>query len=823
MKCSHPVRRWSVPLILAAVLITATAGAPAQDVQGATVEGQRLMAERLADLARAALARRPPAQVAQVEQVEQAAQVEQAVILLRRATEIAPDNEELWRLRVEAVGMTDDRDELIGALKGYLRCAPADDVAQYQLIRVLLDRQQTVEQRIGFLTRIADSSESRRFTRSLRSRAAFDAALLAREQGDRAAYGRLLSLALALDSTNKRAAFEAYAELAGRDAPMDEIAAAMFTLFSADPTDPRAHVAIADMLLGVGLYEQAAGWYETSGQLGRAAGEPAGLDIASRWARALWGAGRIDEALAMVGQIEHLYDAPRSPDEASANGEEAPADDADEPALPPKRVDGAPEVWPPLDLQMLRLAMLVSSGNAPQAQSACAQLAAHYGQQIAEASAEDRAAAIAGLVWARLLAEQELGKVADRLAELEPIVGAEDERLTVLRGWLAVRQGKAELAEKLLQPLAERDVKAAYGLARARMALDQPDKVAALLRSIHQRAAGDMFGLMAASDGKRLEVDLSPPSAVRPVGLMFENIPEELRRIAGRAEDFVLLRASPVGPTFAYGQPIDLTLKLQNVSRIPLGLGPDHAVPVRVAIIPSVRLSGQDGPNLRPVVVDLHRRLRLDAGRIVEVTIRMDSGDLGTVLDRSPLALADLRAVVVLSPRLGPNGLLVPGVLGSRAKVRGVNRRNWVFSETNFDNTLAQAGSSDAGDAMRASALLINLVGYLNEETAEQKSRLVRTLSTAFERMPAMQRAFVVSHIHRGDTVQEAMKPVLDLACRDDSELVQMMLVVTQVDQVDSPILNTALRSRSSDLRRLAQAERTRLLEAAETEDEADE
>jgi tetratricopeptide (TPR) repeat protein len=655
-----------------AIGLSIAAGAGGQEADQPHIGGPAMMAHRAAELARAALL--GPTE-------PKAHQITQARVLLEQAVAVDPNALENWRLAAEAAAMDVDRDAVTTALKRYLRLAPGDDRAQYQFVQILVARQQTVEKRVALLTRIADG-QSGKFSRALRSRAAFDAAMLAREQGDTAEHIRLLGKAVALDETNKAAAGQAYLRLLDTGAPVGDVGAALFTLFSADPTDASVHATIADLLSAGGQYDQALPWYAShAGLMGRM-GQPVSIEVASAWSRAMWGSGKLDEALGILSDIDRAYDLPPSPDEPDAE---------------PKRSPDAPAVWPPVQVELLRLAMHVTAGNQPAVDATLQRVADVVGKQLADEP--DNPVAAVNLVWAQLLAgktDNATAGLIDKLAkaQLNPA------KLASVRGWAALRGGDATGAVKRLEPLADAESSAAYGLSLAHAAASEPAKQAAVLRQMAKMMSGDMFSLMAAADARRLGLTTQPEPEVADLGRVFGQIPRELRDIAMHANQFVMLGARMDQREYSYGMPMELTLALRNVSRVPLGLGAGQAVGGQVTVVPTVTLNGQDGPQLRPIVVNMDRQLRLEPRRSVEVKVRLDSGDLGALLDASPGAMVKINAVLMLNPRLTPNGRLVPGVLGDQTTVRSITRRNWMASDENLNNALAQVGSGDAGQAM---------------------------------------------------------------------------------------------------------------------------
>ncbi len=721
------------------------------------------------------------------------AMIERAGILMRQAVQLDSNDPERWLLLAEAQDAADDRAGLIDTLKHYLRLEPEDDVAKLRLVDLLASGQQTVEKRLAYYERIVSGPASRHFGPALRSRVAVRAARLQWEQGRPDEHARLLARALSLDPTNKHAAAESLARIAADpDADPGDHAAALFTLFHADPVDLNTHIAIADTMMAYGLYERALDWYESAAALRKAGRQRASLGLIHSRAMALWGLGRVADGLAVLDPITQLPD--EAPNDAAAAdaADTAPADD-----------------WPPLDTLMLDSAMRCWPGADDQADVSFTRLSDRLQRDI-EAD-PNRIDALVTLLWSQVICNREMDAADARLTQLaeradQPVAVAD-----ILRGWVATRRGEHDRARELLEPHAEADLRARLGLALALEGLGRTDQAAEQYRQTHHAGPGDLFGLLAADRLQRLGAMLEPLKDAARVGSPFDQVPDDLQMLATDALRVVQIKAEVADRRIDYGRPILVTLELRNVSDWMLSLGPDGSIPTRVTLSPGVHAVDAEAPGAPPLIVDMYRRLRMEPRSELVVETRLDSGQLGALLYALAWPRLHVSCLGVLDPQLRASGRFSAGALGSSFRLPTVVRRHTNTDEPTLERLIAQSAAADPAQAMRAHALLISIAEHLHEQDEpDQRARarrIVDHLNSRFAELPsraqAWSLAFTQGKLPRDvvDMVGEAnvpasielFSPMRQAAAQVDDERVQLMLLATEADP-NSPYLNAALR-----------------------------
>ena len=710
-----------------------------------------------------------------------AAQLTRAAILLDRALELDASESETWLLRAEAAQMQGDSNRVLECLKGYLKLRPADDVAQLRMIELLAARQQTVEKRVGFYQRIFEGASARRFTPALRSRVAYRAALLAAEQGQAEEYARLLAMALSLDSTNKAAAAESYRVLASNpNTTVQELAAALFTTFQADPTDPSTHAAIGDMLMANGQYDKAAQWYYTSNTLDRARFGGSDPDVAHRWAMALWASGQTSDSLGLLNNMI-MPGLDQALKQASGEDTQAvqEANQAIDAAV--KNASGR---------TLLLRSVILAMGSDPE------KLTQSLSWLGTNAAAQPSAAADAGVMWAMLLADRNINQVPAMIESVAKQLGNDDATVKLAGGWLAIRQDRLDEAIAMLKPLAEKkDPRALLGLGIVHKLKGDQQSANQLWAQAQHTAPDDVFGLLAMVNLRENQGKISPIQGGAQLAALFTEIPEDLRLLGADPLSVLQIRAVVEPNVFSNGEPAYITIEYHNVSNYTLALGPDGTLPTQALVDAKVRLNGRVGPAVRPDVVNLHRRLRLEPRKSFQVKIRVDYGQLGLVLATAPSARARADLTVILNPRVKPGGGFTAGFLGSMAQVRNVTR---LGTSINVDG-LVRLESDTASPApivsMRAASALIPVAQQLaaQDESGEME-KIIERLAKVYKDKPAQQQAWQISYVSPVAGLVSAAEPIIDLAAASEDPDVALALLATQVVYPESALLNPALR-----------------------------
>ncbi len=728
------------------------------------------------------------------------AALERARIALDQANALDPTGAQRWWMAAQVSRRLMDPAGEKQALRHYVKLYGSDDVAQLRLIELFAADKQTLDERIALCGKFVEGPSARKFSAPLRSRLALQAALMHMEQGRIDEYQRLVALALQLDPANQAAAAESFRAVADNPkSTTQQKAAALFTLFHANPTDPATHVGIGDTLMEFGLYAQAYEWFTSASMLTRSKGQRTDLPMMHSAVMSMWGSGQVDQAM----QLLNAVDRPKpieGADADAANGQTTPTADPH---------------GPPVETLMLKAAIISTAAESEGLDELYARIEKRLLSRKTEQVGPEE---LTNLVWARLLFNKATGSVAPVIERIEKIDGPQP----VLRGWLAARNGKLDEARQLLAPLAESDPRAALGLTLGRT-LDAADTEGlALLQRVATAAPYDLFGLIAVSKLRAAGVTPQVPADAQQLSRLFAQVPPQLQHIYSQTGQFVQLRLKTDKMRFGPGEPIELLLELRNVSDIPLSLGPDGSINGQVYIMPRAVLGGATQPmNLPGFVVDTHRQIRLAPRRSLYLPIRLDTRDSGVnyLLAANPEDRVQLDLLAILNPVPTRYGSVTPGLLGASAQVRNLARRPTPISPEAIDAALAQVNSPDAVASMRAVALLVPLVPQLrdNEELEPLAQRITDTVNAAFAGLDPIRQAWVLSLVgtpfvnDEKYNPRQTYEPIFTAAADSDSELVQLALLAFSkfVSEPDDPLLTAAMRGDNPRLKRYAEATRT--------------
>ncbi len=804
---------WSVnTLVVAAVAALGLMPSSAQGQRGAarseniaaeTLTAEMLVADQLVIIARQVMAGGSSLSPARLDT---------AGALLSLAVDLQPRDAELRRLWVEWARLAGNDELREAGLEVYTKLRPHDDRAALELIRLQVRRLQTVEQRMQLLERLVTQSQGR-LGPALRSRLASMTALMAFDGGDDALLSRYLTMALQLDPTNAEAARLLLTFAQTRSASEAQIGRALVANLQAAPLDPGHRAALGSLLLSGNAYEAAVKQFDLAQ---RFSGQMLGEDFYWQWALALGWCGRVDEAVALLDDLEQRYMAPAGSSGAAATvpstaptTEPAGVETADtQPATAPSAAAGDARALPHR-LETLRLVLLKGQNRTARVRTLANGLRARL-SPAAEAG-DPQAIWRLGLYLA--LGGVDLGYVADLAQRLDDVDAAMRDTLL---GWRALGSGQAAdartLFEQALAHAAEAPA-AELGLALARLDAGQGGE--ALSQLVGQGDFPDETRLMAAS---RLTAS---PARLRPVTRAGEGLaravaalPPQIREPRPQEERWAFLQLEIEPPTFAYLEPIALTVTLQNATHVPLGLAPDGPLPASVLVQIGTRVGGAAAGQFADLVVDMSRRLRLEPEERVSVRTRLDWSQLGELLAGTPTQTVNMDAVGLLDLRADASGRIVSGPLGTRGTVRLVSRRGAAFDEVSVEAWLGALGDPDAAERLRALARLTFVAGKLTEGGSTEPvvtallARMTAAVEDRFPDLDRLGRAMVVRFLPSpsGPGMPRLFETLHGLAQRSDDPLVRVMYLAANVGDPADPALEAAQRSEVAAISRFAGA-----------------
>jgi len=707
-----------------------------------------------------------------------------AVTLLDKAVALDPSNPQLWTFRRELAEQMGDPEAQEAAIVGYLATGVEDDKAQYDLLRIRLARHQTLDEQYRALNQLLESQGARRLADPLRSRLASYAASLAQELVDPQAQAKWVVEAARLDPANAEAAqmlLELVIERGGE--PLRQ-GTALINVVRASPMDPWARLELAQLLAQEGAYDRAAQQFQIVdnwiGSSPIAVGDKVFRELMptpaySAWLMTLSATGNDPLVLQIVTALDEYYQAYA---DARAQAQEAGTDVSQVPELPGRL---------PIELELIRLAVLDGPSDTDAAAASLAQIQSLLTPE-AEGDAEPTPSGRLALIAAVF------GPDMDQARQLAEALPADAAEKPLALGWVAAREGEADVARTHLAPLAEEKPLAAAGLALVD-ADDDADRARQLQEVLHR----DSGSLAALASGRYLTRDGRDAGPSR-VGLALTDrmskFPESLWLVDLDRTPWLDARLRIRPARFNHLEPITAEITLWNTTRFPIAIGDEQVIRPRAILNVSASIGGQPSPPRAPSVVDLGRKLTLGPGERLIIDTRIDYHQFGTLRALNPGRgiLFDTRLIV--NPVVGQAGSFIPAATGGVSTVRDCIVQGSPPNAEAIDGWIAALDSDNPRDRLSAEARLAELDRdqLPTIVTREMQTQLNEVMTQRLAQWDERHQAWAVLFMRNADEATSTYGGMAaDFVQASDSELVWLAYLARQVNDPDSAMLGKAI------------------------------
>ncbi len=745
-------------------------------------------------------------------------QLEVALLMVEEASEISPDDPEVWRTLFKLAELAERQEFRSRALQQIVRLDPHDDVARLLFVTDRIDRYQTVEERRAAYEKLLDERTRLALGPATASRLAHDYAVLLDRSGDVDGFARWLAEAVALDPSNRNAAATAagFFRMNAQDAFAE--AELLSTMVVSDPTSAEAQTVLAELLLRHGAYVGAARFYNVADRTVRGKREmvPPGL-LADR-ALAEWGAGDTQTALATIQRRQREVDEQYRRALRARNPDITPIE--------------AARIHAPVasTLATVRAAIHQTLGD-EQADDTRRAAVGSY-QVMVERLAQENAPteALAGQCLEAAFVvlwlggdENEAQLLVDKAAELLGEAGLEPAARTRFDAWIALRHNDGARAIELLEPMQDNDPATRLGLALALEAVGRRREAARTLYDLWLDRPGTLIGVWCAD---RLATMLGQRVVAGEMAERLEELAEAIPSTIDRLPDEptmgVSMRLLPHQPVFGPYEPIIVNLELTNNAPFPLAIDKAGPISPQIALTVTVQMTGQPQlDELKPFIVDIDRRLRLEAHEQLVIPVDLRRGMLAQVLNRAPLRGATVKVRAVTGFWISRGMVLQPGPMGSEVfsppiRVDGVRlATDW------FSNAISAVIEPDSTDDLVAAAMLCHVVATVT--TAREASplgalekfgnpRLIASqasaaVTEAFQKLDPVSRSWMLGSIPRSPPLE----PLYALAQQDETRLVRLSYLLYCLTGPDDPMIAAAQRSGDEHMARVATTMQTRI------------
>ncbi len=726
-------------------------------------------------------------------------QLVRARVLLDLALHVNPDDAELWRLRGELAKQMEDRAGELEALRQYCGQRPEDDAAQLAWIMASVEKHQTIDERVQAIRRILDGpTASEELTAALRSHLSTYIAKGALESGDTPQFTPRLKAALRLDRSNQEAGRLLYQWLADRGASLDKIGKALSYLIWTNPIDPPLRRQLAQILLSQGAFQAAAQQFQAAKWL-----TPGMVDqpLVYSWVLSVAASGQIEQALDLLADYETFLRLKATQSQEQESDTPPPAGESDLAGLP-------------MDLELLRLAILTQTGQRIRAQGSFKRLKLLLQARIDGGQAQAKA----DLVWLSLLLE-------DRQPDPKELQTARElwsDQPTLVRrliGWEHLRAGELVAARGVLSYSARDDPFAAYGVAQTYTQADDPNRIDQL-QQVVTMSSGSLAGMMAANDLAALGITPTPTADGQRLVDLVEAWPDQLKLADPNPPSWLGLSVKIEPGRYDFLEPITAQLTLRNLTDIPLAIGPSQTVPSRLMIHLTLRRAGQTKIQLPPLVSEINRRLTLLPRGKLEVAVRLDQADLGEMMSMAPVEAMSFDVFATLEPpATQETSSFIAALLNATHSTYLIKREGIRLTGEWINRWIAMLRTTDSVQQMISAVWLVHLGVFLDgsSQTQELADSIAQAVNHEYDRLTPTLQAWMIRFLPPGEQSNVFYHAVHESAQRSDDPTVRIVYAATQITEADSPQLNALLRHPDPLIVEFAQALRIGLeIEAAE-------
>lgn len=741
-----------------------------------------------------------------------------AVILAELAAELDPENPRIWN-SVLGLSLLAEREQLRDrAAERLTQLDPANEQARLLRLTAAIDAYQTVEERVAAYETLLREENIPRLGQPIASRLAYALALLHRRSGDEAQFSHWLSRSITLDPANRTALALATGFFRMRVQDAVGEAELLTTLMLADPVDITTQVVLGQLLLENGAYSGAERIYRLAVNSAEADHTAPSNNLLADYAIAQWARGNHQAALETLRKRQAEMD--------EAFRDMLRRQNPDMPALEVARARAPRDPM----LTTVRAAILASRQDAAAHAAVEEALTSHKEildslEQSDTASPEQLAEAKLQMAWVAVWLGDDLSKVRELVDAADTLFPLSQQAKDRFEGWLAYRSGDLNRAIELLSPIAEVDQPARIGLGLTLLQQGQTQKAALAFLEANRAQPGSLLGIWAAHKLAELlgrRVPLSD-EATR-LEQLITSIPAALDRYPKEPAMALSLRVTPRKLNYQAYEPVLVDIEITNNSAFTLALDPNGPIRPQVLLVPAFRSASQlELPPIRPFVVDVGRRLRLQPNESVVVTVDLRHHLAGDMLNLVAVDGTMIRVRALINFGLTGFGVAEPRLYGRDTDGPVLRVDGARVTPQWMEQTIAMLSNPAQPETLTRMALLSNVLAAQTasgEVSAEMQELLIAAriaFEEAFSRLDGPSQAWILSVMPRGPQARQ-LAMVIAMARQSEHRLVKLAYLIYHLEGPSDPMLDAAKRGDDATLRRIAELIEAEFRRAVEAE-----
>jgi hypothetical protein len=296
------------------------------------------------------------------------------------------------------------------------------------------------------------------------------------------------------------------------------------------------------------------------------------------------------------------------------------------------------------------------------------------------------------------------------------------------------------------------------------------------------------------------------------------SVPAVVDRFAEEPTLAVSVRLLPTKATFEPYEPVIVNLEITNNAPMPLAIDSGGPIHPQVALETSaqiVRMPHEPAlPEIRPLVIDIDRRLRLGPRERLVVPVDLRRGILGQVLNARPLRGATLTVKAIINFRVTGENIIGPGVLGSEAETPSIRVDGVRLSRGWIAGAIEAIVEPDSAQDLTTIAILSHVVPLMQQVRSEDpllaleefgdrqlEEDAAAAIAEAYATVDAASRAWLLAVMPR---LSPTLVPIYTMAQADGNKHVQLMYLLYCLTGPDDPMIDAARRGSDPDVRAVA-------------------
>jgi tetratricopeptide (TPR) repeat protein len=725
------------------------------------------------------------------------------LIMLQKAVELQPQDPESWRLLLELAIFVDAQELIDAAVTALVQLDPDDERVRLMRLNRAVDHLQTVDERIALYEQLLMPEQIKQIGAPIASRLAFDLALLYQRKGEPDKYAYWLAEATAIDSANPTAAGAATGYFINNVADEYAQAELLVNMLMSNPTDPGTQVTLAEMLLGYGAYEASARMYDLAVNTTLADKRVSTDKLYADQAIAQWGAGNLTQALRTISDRQRIVDQRARNEALSDEVDMTPVDVADvrgylSPTIATVRaviLNDDPERGT-VALDQVIEAVQYSIENAIEL-------------ELPSELINDLRMQVARIV---LWLGGDLEIVEEFMADCEAAGPLDEVERCPIDAWIALRRDDPDRAAELFDQCDDEDPAVLTGLAELHLLQGDRRAAARLMLRIAREQAGTVAGIAAANQLTEI-VGKRPPISelARRLEALIETIPFLIDRYPANPTLAASIRIEPSKRRFEAYEPVLVQIHITNRSILPLAIDPSGPIKTQVLLIPTLQVPRlADLDEIKPIVVNIGRQLRLEPGETTTMEVDLRRTGLGNVQNLYPLLGGSLRLQGIFNLVATSNGLLEGGIYGSETD-SAIIRLDGMRVDAQWLATIVERIRGDDPDpvdlVLLGHVIAMHNKGVLLTDQAQLIGQADLARVEAFGRLDPASQAWILSVSSR----IPQNEPLLAIARKSDDQLLKLGYLLFHLEDTKDPMLAAALRDEDPFVRNLAEMIEPRL------------